>query len=135
MMKTVEILPELTKQLKRREADFGLQFRKWVKPGVGAAFELKHSHGADSLPYDAVEPEQLAWLTEIKLKGRLVRVMGGTGEPDYVWSQGPAFIVIRYPSMFCLVDVLVFVAEEKDSTRRSLTAPRAREIAEIVVEC
>lgn len=135
MMESVATLPDLTKQLKRREAEFGLQFRKWVKPGIGVAFELKHTHDADSLEFSEVKSEQLAYLVTIKLKGELLRIMGGNGEPDYVWVCGPAFVVIRYPTMFCLIDVIVFTEEEKDSIRRSLTAKRAREIAKIVVKC
>ena len=131
-----DFLPPLPKQHKTKEADFGLVFRRWAE-GQGFTgsefFELKDTRGALSLPFSAVEVEQIAYMTEIQFKGRLTRIEGHVGEPDYGWLKGPCYVVVRYPSCFCVISLMDFVSEEKESVRRSLTCARAREIAKWVV--
>mgnify|MGYP003394311371 CR=1 FL=1 len=128
----------------KREAQFQVRFSHWLKAvylknNHGGLFELKQCKL--SLPFDAVAVHQLDALVCAKLGKFYYKI------PDDSVGQKPvdcvglscvdAYIVIYYSHerFFCLVDVLVFVAEEKDSDRRSLTAARAREISEIVVEC
>lgn len=133
------MLPELPKKRIRREADFGLRFRKWIigkNPEMKtAAFEHKTTRGKDYLPFSEVKDIQIVHGLKIKGKGDLIRVQSGTiGAPDYIWLKGePAFIVIEYPSGFVLVDVAVFYNESKTSKIRSLTYKRAIEIAELVI--
>ena len=72
------MLPELPKQHKDPEAQFGLLFRKWLKANDremrSCSFELKHTRGAASLPFDSVKPEQLAYAAQIAGNGALIRV-------------------------------------------------------------
>jgi len=131
-----EMLPPLPEQHKTPEADFGLVFRRWSEEQGFASsvfFELKDTRGSASLPFSAVKVEQIAYMTEIQFKGRFTRIEGHVGEPDYGWMRGECYVVIRYPSCFCVIGLMDFVAEEKDSVRRSLTVDRAKEIARWVV--
>lgn len=45
-----------------------------------------------------------------------------------------AYIVIKYPGFFCLISASAWGNEKRTSQRKSLTAERAKEIAEKVVE-
>lgn len=129
-------LPPLPVQHKTKEADFGLVFRRWAgEMGFGSSyfFELKDTRGSYALPFSAVKVEQVAYMTEIQFKGRLTRIEGHVGEPDYGWLRGECFVVIRYPSCFTVIALMDYILEEKESTRRSLTCARAREIAKWVV--
>ena len=130
-------LPDLPKQNKSAEADFGLRFRKWIaehRPTEsGVAYELKHCRGESSIPFDAVEPEQLAYGGKIEARGELVRVMGSRGEPDYLWVHGPSWIVCGYVGFWCMIRRDRWIWERNMGKRKSLTADRAKEIAELVV--
>lgn len=134
-MKT-EPLPPLPRQKKQDEAEFGVSFRRWwATAGLpSASFELKHTHGEAFCPLSEVSDAQIAHGMMIERGGDLIRVLGGSGEPDYVALKGsPAYIVVRYPSCFVLVRVPAWVAERARGTRSSLTEARAQEIAEVVV--
>lgn len=124
-------LPSLPKQNKHKEASFGIQFRRWIEehPMVSSSYELKYATG-ERMAFSAVTDAQIAWALKIKHKGALIRVKGTSGQPDYVWVHGPAHIVIRYPSFFCLIDIDIFILEKG----KSLWPSRAREIAVTVVE-
>lgn len=127
----------------KREAAFTLLFRHWLKENplhrvTGAAFELKQTTGT-SLPFSAVEDHQLealaaAWGPE----GLIYKISDesrGYKPCDMVYLRlASAYIVIKYPGFFCLISASVFGAEKRTSKRKSLTAERAREIAEKVVE-
>ena len=131
------MLPELPKQNKSTEADFGLTFRKWIRANppkvMGEVYELKHTRGEDYLAFDAVEPEQVAYGGKIEARGELVRVMGSRGEPDYIWVHGPSWIVVKYPTFWCMIRRDKWLWERNMGKRKSLTSARAREIADVVV--
>lgn len=130
------MLPDLPKIKKQKEADFGLLFRSWWnKNPKDATYELKQTE-IDSLQFSAVEESQIAWAKAVKSKrGALIRVQGISGEPDYVGCRNkPAYIVIKYPDFWCLIHASTFECERIISKRKSLTADRAREIAEKVIE-
>lgn len=130
------MLPNLPKQNKQCEASFGLKFRAWHKKNpIHGVFELKYAKDGKVLAFDALAPEQIAYGLEIKRVGRLVRVVGSVGEPDYAFMKGPAYVVVRYASCFTIIDIDVWVNEKTVSERKSLTVLRAREVATIVVEC
>lgn len=122
------ILPELPKQHKKREADFGILLRKWLKThkGKSAPFELKQTQ-TNSLPFKALKPEQRAWLVKAKSdEGILIRNMGGRGEPDYSFYRlSPAWVVVRYPKEFHVIDISIFLHEE-GLGRASLAVERAQ---------
>lgn len=132
------VLPDLPRQLKRREADFGIQLRRWIEkhplPASGP-LELKQST-LNSIPFSCIEPQQIAWLKGAKsAKGVLIRNMGGSGEPDYsYYRNAPAWVVIRYPSSFHVIDIEAFLMEKERSGRKSLTYLRAKAISTWDVE-
>lgn len=139
MLRCMSELPELPTQIKHQEAAFGLLFREWMRTnrgkfGPACSFELKHTRGESSLPFDALVTEQVAYASKIEGNGALVRVDGQRGEPDYLWiSRSPAYIVVRFPSFWCIIRARDFIWERNMGKRVSLTMERAREIAFIVV--
>lgn len=125
-------LPELPKQIKKREAAFGLQFRRWVKREQikSSPIELKQTI-TDSISFTCIKRKQIAYLKKAKSsEGILIRNNGGDGQPDYTfYANSPAWIVIRYPSMFFIIDIDAFLIEKQNSDRKSLTDDRAFSIA------
>lgn len=132
-------LPSLPRQIRSQEADFGVEFRRWWEQNpLSGNFELKHTKGAHSLPFAAVESDQLVvGRAALSTKGTLLRVTVGTpGAPDYVGQIAqPTYIVIRYPAAFYLIPLKIFLSEKEWSSRKSLTSKRASEIAAISVPC
>lgn len=132
-------LPELPRVLKRREADFGIEFRRWwEKHPIRGNFELKHTRGSNSLPFSSVEDEQLVvGKAANSRKGILLRLtVGTTGAPDYVGQiEQPVWIVIRYPRAFYVISINTFLLEKSRSKRKSLTSERAAAIATISAPC
>ena len=129
-------LPDLPKQHKKVEADFGVRFRRWLKenPQWSHAPELKQT-ATDSISFSCVADKQINYLLAIKSdKGTLIRIQGTNGEPDYVYLRSfPAYVVIKFPKFFCLIDIEDFVAEKVNSKRKSLTSERAKVIAKTYV--
>lgn len=122
------ILPELPRVLKHREADFGLQFRAWIKDNwhETACFELKQSK-SNSITFRCLEDHQIRYnLAERKL----VRVQGTIGEPDYINLENvPSYIAIRFKSESYIIKIEDFLKEKQNSARKSLTSERAKEIS------
>ena len=127
----------------KREASFTQVFRHWLKANpmnriTGAAFELKQTTGK-SLPFSAVEDHQLealaaAWGPE-GLIHKISDESRGYKPCDIIYLRlAAAYVVIKYPGFFCVITASAFGNEKRTSQRKSLTAERAREIAEIVVE-
>ena len=123
----------------KREAKFTLQFRHWLKknPMMSGAFELKQSI-TNSLPFSAVREHQVdALLATNSDKGLLWKI------PDDSISSKPydlfylrnagAWVVIKYPDCFCIININLFLEEKTCSLRKSLTSSRAKEIATVVV--
>ena len=127
------LLPALPKQHTSSEATFGLAFRKWwATHPLPGSFELKHSRGKDSIPFKAVEQEQVAFALSARTsRGVLARVASGTiGCGDYIGLVScPAWIVIKYTKHFYVISIASFLLEQERSTRKSLTEERARAIA------
>lgn len=126
-----------------KESSFGVLFGHWIKAYAdkldlqSCTFELKQT-STDSLPFSAVEQGQADHALAVRWAshGALIRVASGTaGAPDYVFYRyAPAFIAIKYPSGFVLIDIDTFLLEKERSKRRSLTWTRACEIAWKVVQ-
>ena len=127
-------LPELPKKNKKREANFGIEFRAWLKnnPMSSASFELKQTDTA--LAFSEVGDNQIAYGLQVQ-KGVLIRVQGVSGEPDYVYlNKASAYVVIKYGSgAFYIIHMKAFVSERDTSDRKSLTEERARAIAMLCV--
>lgn len=127
------MLPDLPRVIKKREASFGLDFRKWIEknPMYSSAFELKQTT-TDSIPFSCVEENQINYGMATKSdKGVLIRVQGLNGEADYLWCRNmPSYIVIKYAGKgFVFIDIETFVLERDRSKRKSLTWDRAKEIS------
>lgn len=126
-------LPDLPTQHKAKEADFGVEFRRWwEKHRIDAIWELKHTRGKDYLPFGALEPEQITFLLSAESRnGVLTRVtVGTTGTSDYIGLiRKPAFVVIRYTKYFYIISIDSFLFERDRSSRKSLTEDRAQAIA------
>lgn len=122
---------------KKREADFGLRFRAWLRanPRFSCAFELKQT-SQGSILFSCLEEHQADYLQAIKGdKGVLVRVQGTSGEPDYIYLRNfPACVVIRFPKAFHIIDVDTFLLEKGRSVRKSLTHARAGELSIVSVK-
>lgn len=130
-------LPDLPKQNKTNEAEFGLKLKKWMKknPMFSCSLEAKQTC-TESIPFSEVTNEQLAWGMSIRSnEGIMVRVTGMSGEPDYIWCRNmPSFVVIKYPIGFVLIATPTFIMEKEKSKRKSLLWSRACEIAVKVVK-
>ena len=124
----------------KKEANFTLRFRHWLKanPMPSCAFELKQTTGT-SLPFSAVAEHQIDALLASKSKeGFLYKI------PDDSRSVKPydlfylrnafAYVVIRYPRAFHVIDIDTFLLEKARSKRKSLTHSRAQEISTISVK-
>lgn len=131
------MLPTLPKQNNKKEAGFGLMFRKWIEknPRFSCSLEMKQT-ATDSIPFSCVEEEQLIYGMAIRSeRGVLIRVVGTKGEPDYIWCRNmPSYVVIKFPKFFCLIPVPIFIQEKETSTRKSLISSRAKEISTVVVD-
>lgn len=125
-------LPDLPKQLEKREAAFGIELHRWTEKNKiqSCPLEIKRTN-TSSIPFSCLEDVQIPWLLKAKSdKGVLIRVIGMNGEPDYAfYRKAPARIVIRYPRSFHVIDIETFLLEKKRSVRRSLTEGRARELS------
>jgi hypothetical protein len=120
----------------KREAKFNIKFNHWLKSVYKETmfYELKQTSG--SLPFSAVKPHQIEGLQQVR-HGTLVYKMPDVGFQNFCdgfcVTEQPACIVIKYPTFFCLISIDTFVLESKRSKRRSLTAARAKDIAQIVI--
>lgn len=90
----------------------------------------------DSLPFRELKEAQIAWLQAAKSdEGVLIRVIGHGGEPDYVYYRNsPAWVVVKYPDRFCIIDVDQFVKIRDYSKRKSLSCELAQGIAALTVD-
>lgn len=127
-------LPDLPKQIKGQEADFGLTFRRWwEKHPLQGEIELKDTKGKDSLPFSALDhAQEVIARMATEGKGVLVRrTVGTTGGADYtgLTKNSPYWIVINYPGGFEVISITAFLWERDNSKRKSLTSLRAREIS------
>lgn len=129
--------PDLPRQLKRKEADFGIKFRRWWElHGMNAPYELKDTRGKNCIAFSELADEQIAiGLQAMSDKGVLIRVgKGTTGSPDYVgFKNSPYWIVIHFPKAFYVIALDRFLHEKAKSERKSLVSSRAEQIAEKVI--
>lgn len=122
----------------RREAEFQNLFRHWLKANAGlfdsCAFELKQTTG-DSIPFDALAEHQDAALDAVQQveTGLLYKIPDdsrGIKPFDFVYLRdADAWVVIRFPKFFVVIDRDDFEYARKHSDRKSLTGDQAREIS------
>ena len=122
--------------MKKREADFGIMFRHWIKahPMHTAAIELKQTT-KEYIAFNCVDEDQLNYLSALSGdRGVLARTTGTKGMPDYIYGRNmPAYVFIKYPKGFVGITIGTFLLEKQRSKRQSLTYARAKDIAVIDV--
>ena len=121
----------------KREAKFNSAFRDWLKehPMPSGAFEIKQTT-TDSLSFDSLKEHQLWALLTVKNNQLIFKIpdVGYQNPFDFFYfNKAEAYIVIKYPEFFCLIDIDDWIKENASSVRRSLTSSRAKEIASVVV--
>lgn len=105
------------------------------RPKYAVSYEVKDSRGKSYIPFSEIRDEQLAYAEAISNDGVLIRVQGANGEPDYVWlANTPAYFVLVFPRLMCLVSGETLDLEMKRSKIRRITASRAKELAVICVD-
>lgn len=121
----------------KREANFNSYFNKWLKNiyKETACFELKQTQG-NSIAFNSVVSHQIEALLNAK-KGVLVYKIVDCGYQNpfdtFCMAGVLAFVVIKYPDFFCLIDIDDWIDEVKRSDRKSLTSERSKEIATTIV--
>lgn len=135
----MNILPDLPKKNKKKEADFGLKFRQWLTTVrfLSCTFELKDSRGKDYINFAEIVEDQVAHALRTESeKGNLIRIEKGTiGAPDYVYLRNaPAYIVIHYPRSFEIITIGNLLHEKNTHKKKSLTSARARDISVMSVK-
>lgn len=122
----------------KHEANFQKTFNHWLKSvhKKTGAFELKQTK-SQSLPFNAVVPHQVAALKNAK-NGVLIYKIPDVGYQNpfdcFSLCGVDAFVVIKYPDFFCLIDINDWMQEMKLSNKKSLTSKRALEISTITVK-
>lgn len=125
----------------KREQRFTILFRHWLmsNPMWSSAFELKQTT-SDSLPFSDVKEHQLDALLAVANsdKGLLYKAPDdsrGVKPCDLLYLiNADAYVVIKYPNGFVLIDVDAFIKEKKQSKRKSLLWNRAQDIAYKIVK-
>lgn len=120
--------------MKKREANFGLRFRHWIRanpPDHSATFELKDCSHKKSFPFKDWPEAQRDWALAISSpKGALMRQVGGNGEPDYTYHMNQmSYVVINFEKGFEVISARLLLSEIKYSKRKSLTHTRAKQIS------
>lgn len=113
--------------------------KSYLKTQRAVAVEIKHTRGKASIPFSALETHQKEALNAA-FTGSVVHKLD-----DGVYRQLPfdmfgiansmAFVAVRFPKVITLISISRWCAEEKVSTRKSLTEARARAIAYEVIRC
>lgn len=123
----------------RKEAKFQTLFRHWLKqnPLISGAFELKQTGSA--LPFDAVSEHQIHSLLAAKGKSGILYkapddTIGAKPFDMFYLRNAQAWIVVKYPKGFEIIDVDTFLLEKKKSKRKSLTYSIAKQISVISVK-
>jgi hypothetical protein len=117
----------------RREAAFQTFFNKWLRENYkgSGVFELKQTQ-TDSISFSAVKEHQIAGLLAAK-HGTLIHKLsdetrGFKPFDSFILRNTPAYVVIKYPKGFVMIDIDAFIFEKNNSIRKSLTYSRALEL-------
>lgn len=118
------------------------KFTKYIRESgynKSAAWELKLCKGGNALSYSAFQPQQIPSLLKAKKECIYRKISDADmGLKPYDASQicsAEAYVVAGWHHMMqgisCYwIDVEAFIAEQQQSTRKSLTEQRASEIAQ-----
>ncbi len=123
----------------KREANFQTVFNHWLKSEwkETGCFELKQTK-TNSIAFSTVKNHQVDALLNAK-RGTLAYKIPDCGYQnpfDCVCLSGvPAFVVVKFPEFFCLIDIDDFIRERDNSRRKSLTSEAAPLLSTVVVAC
>lgn len=118
--------------MQKREAKFTTDFQKWAKRFVPlpAVFEIKDTRGKKTFPLKEVKEHQINALLassrkNYSLSHKLPDSAYGYKPFDvFILSEVSAYLVIKYPKKFFVIDIETFIKETNN-----LTEERAKEIA------
>lgn len=120
------------------ESKSSILFRHWIKanPRLTSSLEMKDTRGQNALLFSEVKQAQIDYGMAIKSdKGVMIRTQGIEGLPDYIYLRNePAYVVIKFPKAFTIIDIETFAYEKKRSKKASLTCARAKELAIKVID-
>ena len=119
------------------ETKSSVLFRHWLRanPQKTSSYEMKDTRGKNYLDLREVKDAQLDYANAIKSdRGVFIRVQAlSGGEPDYIYLRNePAWIVIKYPKCFCIIDATILQDEKK--TAKRLDEIRARKLSTTCIE-
>jgi hypothetical protein len=124
-------LPDLPRTIKKKEASFGLTFRKWIKENwkESGVFELKQCD--TSFNFSDLKEHQVIALRQVKGMGLIYKIADdsrGVKPFDYMFLKDvSAFVVIHYGSgHWYAIDVDAFLLAACTVGRKSLTENDAR---------
>ncbi len=127
----------VTMTMKKREADFSLVLRHWIKAEMpfrdSCAIEVKQTR-TNRLPFSDVQEHQIDALqaasTYMGLLYKAPDDSRGVKPFDFFYMKNAgAWVVIKYPGQFSVISKDAFLAEKKRSEEKSLTKERAEAIA------
>src|SRR5882762_2131629 len=107
--------------MQKAEARFQTRFNVWIREKFNktAAFELKHTHGRSSLPFASVKDHQIRALSIVRHGTLSYKIFDDSISYKpfdcFSLSDEIAYVVIKYPDFFCLIDVDTFTLENKKS--------------------
>lgn len=122
--------------MKKREADFGKQFRAYIRSQKGippAAYELKQTT-INYINFNALQEHQenalLAATTNSGILYKAPDDSRGVKPFDFFFlSRSPAFVVVKFPQGFEGISIESWIQERATSNRKSLTYERAKAIS------
>lgn len=123
----------------KREANFQITFNHWLKNvwKKTGAFELKQTK-TDSIPFTDVKEHQAQALDQVRYGSTFVYKIPDVGYQNpfdcFSMAGEEAYVVIKYPDFFCLIDIDKWNIEYVTSKRRSLTSARARQLSTHIVD-
>lgn len=125
----------------KHESKSGTRFKHWVHANAErletSTFENKDTRGKDYLPWKEIKPRQIDYGMAIMKgkKGALIRTQGGNGEPDYIFVKNePAFIIVKFPTCFCVIGMEEIVRVMPPDQKGSLSLEDAKQISEVVID-
>lgn len=119
--------------MQKKEAPKTTKWQRWYKQNVGktCAFEPKDSRGKP-IPFKSVVRHQRNWLMAVKTGCAIYKIPdAGFFNPfdGFCLAGEPAWVVLFYDNNFYMIDIEVFLHEEKISKTKSIVENRAKEIA------
>lgn len=122
--------------MKKQETKSSIIFRHWFKVHSkefkSCSFEMKDTRGKNTFTLKELKEEQINHALANKSdRGNLTRVASGTvGSGDYhFYRNADAYVVIKYPLGFVVVDIDKFLNEKK-----GINWQRAKEIATHIID-